>query len=67
MTFQSTVVQACVYIQLTMYYETKGQPDIQEQQKEFVLATQLEIKLVNILKRCKVNSDRYIIPVWWIS
>lgn len=67
MTFQSTVVQACVYIQLTMYYEIKGQPEIQEQQKEFVLATQLEIKLVNILKRCKVNSDRYIIPVWWIS
>lgn len=42
MTFQSTaVVQACIYIQLTMYYETKGQPEIQGQQKEFVFATQL--------------------------
>lgn len=68
MTFQSTeVVQACIYIQITTSYETKGQPEIQGQQKEFVFATQLEIKLVNILKRCKVNSDRYIIPVWWVS
>lgn len=48
MTFQTrAVAQACVYVQLTMYYETKGQPKIQGQQKEFVLATQLEIKLVS--------------------
>lgn len=68
MTFQNTEVgQACAQAQLNMHYETQGHPEIQGQQKEIVLATHLEIKFVNILKRCKVSSDKYIIPVWWVS